>query len=394
MSVSFFRDLLARARFLLVGGKAPIARIPVSGRLAGKDIETTTDSEAARYYLEDYKENRNTNPDLHSRIDQLRQNTTISDFNRDFFKDLGEAFSPDFASLFFADFMSETEPNKGMQSAFNSTFLDLKKATTNGGAAASPELAASYLLLFMPGWHYKTFRDTGADFAMPRAALSRLGFQAHLIEADENGSIEHNAAIIAEEIIRYSKLGLKIILVGASKSCPEGAMAVGELLKPEQAQCVKALINIGGLLQGSLLANFALDRPLAWFIKPFFFLKGWDTAGLRSMKTDISRERFLRLKIPDHVLVISYVGVPLSGQVSARAKHNFTTLREYGPNDGLTLLTDGCVPGGITLVEPGLDHYFQHPDMDLKAAALAMTVIDYIERKNQSGMETPRCEGS
>lgn len=389
MSITFFRDLLARGRFLLIGRKGPIARIPAKGKLAGNDIETTVDSEVARYYLEDYKQDRNKNSELHARIERLRQNTSINDVSREFFQELGKAFSPDFASLFFADLMSEAEANKRVQSAFDATFVDLKRAITNGGVAESPASAASYLLLFMPGWHYKTFPETGADFAKPRAVLSRIGFQSHLIETDEHGSIEDNAAIIAAEVIRYSSLGLNIILVGASKSCPEGAMALGELLTPEQSRRVKALINIGGLLQGTLLANLALGWPLSWFIKPFFFVKGWGTASLRSMKTDISRERFLRLNIPEHVLVISYVGVPLSGQVSERARHNFNTLREYGPNDGLTLLADGCVKGGITLVEPGLDHYFLHPHMDLKAVALAMTIIDYMEPKNESATEMP-----
>jgi hypothetical protein len=389
MSINFFRDLLARSRFLLIGHKASVARIPARGKLAGNDIETTVDSEVARYYLEDYKQGRNTNAELHSRIDRLRQNTGISDVTREFFQDLGKEFSPDFAASFFADLMCEAEANRRVQSAFESTFSDLKKASTDGSVASIPASAASYLLLFMPGWQYKAFPETGADFAKPLAVLGRMGFQAHLLETDEHGSIEDNAAFIAQEIIRYSSLGHKLMLVGASKSCPEGAMALGELLTPEQSRNVKALINIGGLLQGTLLANVALGWPISWFIRPFFFFKGWGTAGLRSMKTDVSRERFLRLKIPDHVLFISYVGVPLSGQVSQQARYHFHTLREYGPNDGLTLLADGCVKGGITIVEPGLDHYFLHPDMDLKAVALAMTIIDYIEPKSESGTEMP-----
>jgi hypothetical protein len=245
------------------------------------------------------------------------------------------------------------------------------------------------LLLFIPGWPYKTFPKTGADFAKPRAFFSSIDFPAELIETDENGSIEDNAAFIAEEVVRYSSLGREIILVGASKSCPEGVLALGELLKPEQTQRVKAVINIGGILQGTKLADFALSFPLSWFIKPFFYLKRWDTKGLQSMTTERRRERFLRLNIPSHILVVNYIGAPLSGQVTREARNNYLTLREFGPNDGLTLLTDASVPGGLTIVEPGLDHYFLHPDMDLKAAALALTVIDRIELNVESKERRP-----
>jgi hypothetical protein len=44
-------------------------------------------------------------------------------------------------------------------------------------------------------------------------------------------------------------------------------------------------------------------------------------------------------------------------------------------------------PGGITIVELGLDHYFQDKEIDLKTAALAQTVITRLESKHEEAVE-------
>ncbi len=80
-------------------------------------------------------------------------------------------------------------------------------------------------------------------------------------------------------------------------------------------------------------------------------------------------------------LVINYIGVPLSGTVSARARSGYERLARFGPNDGLTLLADAWLPGAPTILEIGLDHYFVAPDADTRAVALLAIVIDLLQQR-------------
>ena len=50
-------------------------------------------------------------------------------------------------------------------------------------------------------------------------------------------------------------------------------------------------------------------------------------------------------------------------------------MRHLGPNDGLTMLVDQLLPGGVTIVEPGVDHFFEHPDREVRSLALLEVLL-------------------
>ena len=54
----------------------------------------------------------------------------------------------------------------------------------------------------------------------------------------------------------------------------------------------------------------------------------------------------------------------------------YDVMRKLGPNDGMTLLADQLVPGGIVITDVGLDHYYLDPEIDLKTFALCSVVIN------------------
>ena len=54
-------------------------------------------------------------------------------------------------------------------------------------------------------------------------------------------------------------------------------------------------------------------------------------------------------------------------------------LYDKGPNDGRALIIDQLAPGK-TLVEIGLDHYYQDPNMPTKALAIMKTFVDDLEQ--------------
>ena len=69
---------------------------------------------------------------------------------------------------------------------------------------------------------------------------------------------------------------------------------------------------------------------------------------------------------------------PLSGDIYGSVRSQYVRLRKGGPNDGLTLLADELLPNGIAVIEPGIDHFFAAPDIEIKSVALANVVAGAI----------------
>jgi hypothetical protein len=173
-----------------------------------------------------------------------------------------------------------------------------------------------------------------------------------------------------------------LIVMTASKSGPELALALTKLGAAETRH-VAAWINAVGALQGTPLADERLlpeVEDLAGKV---------DTAGVESLTTERSRRRFDGFRISDHVLVVNYIAIPLTGSVSRLARMGFLPLRKHGPNDGMTLLSDSIFPGGVTLAEVGRDHFLLGVEVEATAVALMMTVIRWLEEDSRKPSEAP-----
>jgi hypothetical protein len=207
--------------------------------------------------------------------------------------------------------------------------------------------------------------------------LDAVGIENRLLRTDEDGTVEQNAGQVARALRDASSSGRRIIVVSTSKSGAEVALALGSLLSPDELKSVAAWINIGGVLQGTPLADIGVG---AWggILRLWFAGSGWDWAGLESMGTSVRRAQFEQLRFPAHTLIVNFVAVPLERDVSFRAWTGYELLRESGPSDGLTLLRDQIVPGGLTVIQPGTDHYFALPDIALRSAALLKSVLDLL----------------
>src|SRR5438309_2144753 len=143
--------------------------------------------------------------------------------------------------------------------------------------------------------------------------------------------------------------GKSVVVVSASKSGAEAALALSSVLAPEETSPVVAWINIVGALGGSPLADTALHPPTSWVARSVFWLRGWDWAGMTSMATEASRQRLRGARMPDSIAVVNLVAVPLSGTVGATVFWGYKILRRHGPNDGAVLLADTVWPGGINV---------------------------------------------
>lgn len=354
-------------------------KIPVAGEMFGQHIETTVDSDKARYYVESYLSGKHQDVALSSEMDALHRAYERSIPSREDLRAISQEFSVDLAALFFAHRLLADECNATLNQAF-ATHLNTDVTIAAG-------IVSSYVVLFVPGWDYAANgHATGADFARPRELASEFGLENHLVELPPTGSVEQNANVLASMIAKHNASGKKLILAAASSAGPAVHLALGELLGDSERRSVKAWLNLGGILQGSPLVDFVEARP--WLFNPIVWFMGWDKDAIRSMATKQSRERFSRLPTSAGILVVNYLGVPLSGQLSRHSRDKYPLLRSDGPNDGLTLLADVIAPDGLTIVAMGSDHFFaEDPRINEKTVALMKLMLTQLES------DTPRVSG-
>jgi hypothetical protein len=353
-------------------------RYPAEGVIFGRPVGTTVDSELARYVL-----GRGSDPAPPARAEFDSQLLAVHAYadargvDWELLRWVSSRTSPDFATLYLLERLQRRPEFARMQDLYRrevDCILADRACESAGEADRLRGLQNRYRILVVGGFHYKSDTATGADLAQPRRALRQSGYDTDLIDIDEDGIVEENAALIAAAVLRQA--GQKeLILVSTSKGGPETAYALGEILRQRDLRRVRAWISIGGTLRGTLLADDAMRWPKRWVARLALFALGVDFKGVPSMTVAARRGRFDTLSFPRHLLMIQYLGAPLSGQVSDDVRGRYDDLRPFGPNDGLTLLADELVEGGVPIVEPGLDHFFRAPDMDVRAVALANVVM-------------------
>lgn len=353
---------------------------PVQGQVAGQRVATTVDSDVARYYLGHYLHGDRSDRDLVQAIERALLEQEADPYDREALERLSRRLSTDFATIHFVARLYERAANRRAQDAFHA-HLARVRASRSASRPASPHVLDTYVLAFVPGYAYRRDRTTGADFARPRAILRENGFRTVLIETDELGSVERNAELVAASLDRLAEREERIIVVSASKGGPEVALALGERLSAGASGRVEAWISVGGLLRGSPYADRFLRWPGRWLARIVLAFLGLPPSVVRDMSTGVRRPAFARLHLPAHLLTVQYVGAPLSGQIAKSTRGRYEALRALGPNDGLTLLSDELVPGGVVITDVGLDHYYRDAAIDLKTLALAYVVLDELERR-------------
>ncbi len=372
--MSDLRHLSRGAAFALALGcvacGAETHRLPARGLLGGAEIETSVDSELARYFLERQSPGATPRPEFEAVIRraraEIRGPRAALAATR-----IAREVSPDLATLLLAEVLLEDERSAALRRAYQK---ELHAATQAPAASLDTN---GYTLLFAPGWLYHSHPENGAGFERQLAVAAEIGVDAERIETDENGSVEVNARTIAEDLRRRRATGRRYLVVSASKSGPEVALALAMLSSGEAAH-VAAWVNVAGVLGGSPLADAALVAPRCWAALALLSWRRGGLNGMKSMSTPLRRSSLSAVRLPEHVLVVNDIPLPLSGDVSPRARGGYESMRALGPNDGLALTVDEIFPGGMTLVEVGLDHYMSAPDIALRTAALIRAVLRQI----------------
>jgi hypothetical protein len=363
---------MAFAACCLTGCASFAPAVPARGVLADFTVDTRVDSPIARYYLEDYRAGRRTAPGWDASIDAIHRDLGDRVPTRTELAHWSRTHSTDFATLVLVRQLAMQPDRFGLRHRFAQALAAVRESHRDG-VRDTVAISPRHLFVFVPGWLYRSDPGSGADLALQRAILERHGARTYFAAIDENGAVEDNAAQLVALIRRLAPNEESIVLVSASKGGPEVALALSMLRAAPEATRVTAWVNIGGLLNGTPLADYALRWPICWLVR-WAVLPDDRFTAIQSLATARSAQRAQWLHLPEHVLAVDYLGVPLSGQVSSRAREGYALLRASGPNDGLTSLVDEIGRGSAVLIDPGVDHFLRHADIDDRTLALALAL--------------------
>jgi hypothetical protein len=276
-----FRTILIGGLLACTAGCANWAlSIPARGEIGGQRLEADVDSEAARYYLEEYLAGHRRVPELDSAFALLADAAQLP--TRAQLRELSLRYSTDFAALYLAETLAREPGNRRLRTIFEREHAAVASALARDESPGVPAFA-DYVVLFVPAWNHKNSRAfANADFATPRELLARHGMETRLVETKPNGPVEANAETVAAAIRAHA--GDKaVILVSASMGSAAAVAALGEHLAPHESCRVHAWLNIAGLLQGTVLADRAGSGPRLWFRRAIEFVLGWDGDAVDSM---------------------------------------------------------------------------------------------------------------
>lgn len=342
----------------------------VNGLFVGQKVKTVVDHKLASNYFRNHIDS-----ELASILDNLPHHPkSIEAISRNS-RYLANNFSIDLATLYFTRETYQMDKNRNAQDLFTNYQQRMKFRQP----MVYSDEAGDYLYVFVPGLFYKKHPETGGDFSAQLNLFASIGLRTYLIPINESGTVAENAYFISAELKKLSSSNPKIIVISASKGSPDLAYALGHLMSEEETAHIKAWISIGGVLRGSYIVEQYLSGFKGLFARAMLSMNGLDSEFMSDLNPEVSVARHNSLRFPEHLLILHYIGAPLSSQVEGKVKKNFQKLAQFGPNDGLTTLADQLTPQGIVITELGLDHYYRDPAIDKKAVALMHVVLDLLE---------------
>jgi hypothetical protein len=282
--------------------------------------------------------------------------------------------------MYFASKLYQDPDNRRLQDTFL-RFVDELKTSPRDEIVADLERFRGYQIVFVPGYAYRSNPANGADFRRQRELLAELGFDPILIETEELGTVEVNAGIVTRALRELALEHDKIVLVSASKGGAELALVLASLASEPAIDHIDGWISVGGLLRGSPYADRYAHGIKRWLARIMLERRGQPPGMIENLSTLERRPAFEALDLPSGVLMLHYVGAPLSGHVRDETRGRYEILRRLGPNDGLTLLSDELTRDGLVVTEIGLDHYFRAPDIDVRTVALTYAIFEELARR-------------
>lgn len=254
--------------------------------------------------------------------------------------------------------------NRTIREPRNRNFIEFLENYEKGKQPKPDYSGKNILLALVPGMFYKDNHDqvdsTGQSI---RSVAKSMGIRDVVVPTEQTGTVTTNGTIVCRFVEQST--ANHIILASASKGSADVKVAISICGNQPYFRKVIGWFNIGGILKGSLLVN---NISASWYNRLkgriSFFLKGYNWNGLMSIKKTPDAPLHQEIALPDTLLVINVIGVPLFRHVIQRAWPYYLYLTRYGPNDGMVLLSDSYIRNAITYSSFRNDHYFQWPFPD------------------------------
>ena len=172
--------------------------IPVTGRLANAPISTTVDSALAKDYLTGSSSHNAKGGNRAERIADIEARFAGRPLDWLTLKEISEATSPDFATIYFINRCLSDHTNQRFQAGYARELQRVESLIRQRDWARTVRTSLrGYKILFIPGFHYLSDTTSGADFSSQRTLMRELGLDVQLAATEEDGTIEENAGTIA-----------------------------------------------------------------------------------------------------------------------------------------------------------------------------------------------------
>ncbi len=316
-------------------------------------------------------------------IDAICAKYDAMELNRANLGALSRETSPDFATIYFARRVLADPKNRELAARVDAELAALRA----GQRGLVKEPHGKLLILMVPGYLYRTDPSTGADLQREMTLLKNAGYATEQVATVDDGTVEENGRIVAERLRKARADGQRIAIVSSSKGGPETAHALGVVLSPAETTHVAAWISVAGLMRGTPVADDLSTGPTGLVVSAVMWTQRLDPDSLRSITTTRSTARLARTRIPDHIFLLQYIAVPLSGQITNEARDRYRRLSNDGPNDGISLLADEMI-GGVTVLELGVDHYFRAEGQALRTLAIARVMHAIADERSPAAATT------
>lgn len=336
------------------------------GKISGKDVQFMVDSKLAKLILEN---------EHHLEVQLFFKKYQNKTLNTKTLTEISKHYSADVSALYFLhriylDSLNEASFQKFNYLSYHENSQSLKKRI---------EKLQKYYFVFVPGFFYKTFQFSGADFYKQRAYFDKFGIKYNFIETGETDSTTKNAVLIQNNLKKIIKDYDNIIIISASKGGLEVINALGDQNTDLDMSHIKAWISVCGILRGCPVKAvydtfpYNLIGPfLVWInnINPKYYLD--IDYGKRLKQYD-------KLELPPHLTILHYLGVPMHSTINDEISFRYKMLQKFGANDGSCPLADQLTPQGIVIADPGLDHYLKDSMILEKTISLCEIAIDRIQ---------------
>jgi hypothetical protein len=267
--------------------------------------------------------------------------------------------------------------HRAITEPINRKFIEYVYTKQNELLRKLPDYSKKNILFAIaPGMFYKDNTEADADGKMIRGIIRTMGIADTVIPTLQTGTVEENGTIICE-FIKANQDRSTIIIGSASKGSGDFKMAIAQCGNEPYFSKVSGWFNFGGLTKGSLVMNAMMEH---WLYsregKLYFWWHNYNWKGLESLRAGADAPLGGEMVFPKGLIVVNIVGVPMSQVVTERGKPFYNYLSQFGPNEGLTLLADGYIPGTPLFPSWRNDHYFRVPMPEERMKAFITYIVE------------------